>query len=273
MEGTLLLVEDHPYVARTAKRVLSRYAPVTVVRTVQAAIDKIDEWRYWAGILVDLNLHDASDSDDLRDRGGYAVAKYARRRRPAALTTVYTAYKDDELRDKLQQLGVGWLTKSDRHDSLHSWAQRSLAAASGLRLQEQTSRGERLLDEVLRDIITSAVRVYALTPTECRIVTKTVDMFNDMQRMPTTRQVAAQLDMTGGTHKSHVRNIVGKTGADDMAVLVGEMQREAAIEVARRLLQADAEAPQELAEATGVSGVRAYQLGDEEEPKGHSLGD
>src|SRR5690349_8859567 len=84
-EGAFLVVEDDPLVARSLNRFLSRFAPVRVAGTAEAAYRILEEERDLVGAVLDWQLPDGD---------GITVLRRVRAFWPALPTLFLTAFVD-----------------------------------------------------------------------------------------------------------------------------------------------------------------------------------
>lgn len=231
-EGWFLLVENDAQGARTTSRILRRFAPTVVTTTADEAVDKINDWSFWLGILVDLNLHDPDELDTFPDRSGYAVAVHARSRRPEALVTLYSAYSDEETFRRAEARGIETRLKPM---SLTSWAQHATQAATGIALSNAAPHAEPLARSALREAVRRCIDMHRLTPAEGRLLSVQADTFDERHVVLSRREAADTLGIELGTYKAQAAAVLKKTNASSMVELLAWLQRQARIALAERI--------------------------------------
>jgi DNA-binding NarL/FixJ family response regulator len=191
-----LVVEDDAHVARAIERILGRYGAVARAASLARALEHIDAFTGYCGLVLDVKLPDGSGLDALRE---------LRARGCEAPALVMTAHNDRDNINTAQLLGAQFLWKPWSNENLRTFVDRAL--------DWRAARSD------LRACLAELVERHALSARESEVVRLvTVGWPVDA--------LAGMMDVTENTVKTTVRRLLQKTNAKSVAELARGLHRQ-----------------------------------------------
>ena len=200
----LLLVEDDAHIAKAFEILVRELVDVVHAPTLAAATQTLGTAR-WAGLVIDILLPDGSGLDALA---------YAREHGYRGPALVYTAYYDPDEINRAYALGAKYLVKPGTADDLREFVIRALRRRRPAPLDAWMKR-------------------YKLTRTELGILQAAVDGRS-------RAQIVAERGNAPATTKTHIHNLLHKTGDSSLVAAAARLLREARGRPLTRLPKADA---------------------------------
>jgi len=189
----LLLLDGDPAQRRQVGRVIERvHSHVLTAASVARARALIDDERVWAGFIVAHRLPGARGVDFLAE---------VRERFPSVPLALITAEPSHELAGRCVLLNAAYLLAPIRPEVVRTIARRAARAAAGLRWPT----------------FEAFVRRAGLSDRERAVAERSL-----VERM-TKSEIAAALDLSRHTVKTHVRNVLTKAHAESMDTLRGQI--------------------------------------------------
>ena len=191
MRPRLLLVEDNALVARAFEMLIDAYGDVEIASSAAAASEALAT-KSWTAIILDIRLPDGSGLDVLEN------ARRAGCRSPAL---IYSGNHQPSELNRAFALDAEYLVKPATPNALVSFVAKAL---------EQPA--------LRRWVETWAAR-YELTPTETAVLFSAAEG-------KTRAEIDAEHETAPSTTKSHVHNLLAKTGDTSLLAAVTRMLRE-----------------------------------------------
>jgi DNA-binding NarL/FixJ family response regulator len=193
----VLVVEDEQLLASGMRRALLRTQEVEIVSTVAAALEQLLPPHEWSAIIVDVGLPDGD---------GLEVVRAARAAFPLLPILVLTGRHDHRTINEAHRLRASFRCKPVDATELMEFVRESQALT---RIPEE---------ELTRAVDRSALEC-KLTPTEARLVRAALSQLS-------RDELVSRLGVTENTLKTHVKNVLKKTGHDSMHSLCLSLLRD-----------------------------------------------
>lgn len=191
MRPRLLIVEDNALVASAFKLLIEAYGDVDVVGTAAEANEAFARGP-WTAAILDIRLPDGSGLDVLEHarHAGYRAPAliYSGNHQPSELNRAFALDAEYLVKPATPNALVSFVSKAVEQRSLRGWAE---------------SWGGR----------------YALTPAEMSILHAAAEG-------KSRAQIDAELGVAPATVKSHIHNLLAKTGDTSLLAAVTRMLRE-----------------------------------------------
>jgi DNA-binding NarL/FixJ family response regulator len=185
----VLIVESHPLHRLGLKAILEEQADIEIAGVAVSGEE---------GVLIHQRLEPDVTLYGLRipDLCGVDAVKAIRADSPKAQIIILADHTgDNEIKRSLENGACGYVMKDAPAEELLK-AIRAVAA------------GKRFVSSEVAEILTEHVGDEALTPAEVRVLKMITDGKSN-------KEIAASLDITDNTVKTHLKNIFGKLGVDD----------------------------------------------------------
>lgn len=191
MKPRLLLVEDNELVARAFKMLIDSYGDVEIAASAAAASEALAT-QSWSAVILDIRLPDGSGLD---------VLEHARRAGCRSPALIYSGNHQPSELNRAFELGAEYLVKPATPNALLSFVTKALDRPS------------------LRRWVDDWAARYELTPTETTILQAAAEG-------KTRTEIDATHDAAPATTKSHVHNLLTKTGDASLLAAVTRLLRE-----------------------------------------------
>ena len=185
----VLIVESHPLHRLGLKAILEEQADIEIAGVAVSGEE---------GVLIHQRLEPDVTLYGLRipDLCGVDAVKAIRADSPKAQIIILADHTgDNEIKRSLENGACGYVMKDAPAEEL-------------LKAIRAVATGKRFVSPEVAEILTEHVGDEALTPAEVRVLKMITDGKSN-------NEIAASLDITDNTVKTHLKNIFGKLGVDD----------------------------------------------------------
>ena len=185
----VLIVESHPLHRLGLKAILEEQADIEIAVVAVSGEE---------GVLIHQRLEPDVTLYGLRipDLCGVDAVKAIRADSPKAQIIILADHTgDNEIKRSLENGACGYVLKDAPAEEL-------------LKAIRAVATGKRFVSSEVAEILTEHVGDEALTPAEVRVLKMITDGKSN-------KEIAARLDITDNTVKTHLKNIFGKLGVDD----------------------------------------------------------
>ncbi|HZH35187.1 MAG TPA: response regulator transcription factor, partial [Pyrinomonadaceae bacterium] len=185
----VLIVESHPLHRLGLKAILEEQADIEIAGVAVSGEE---------GVLIHQRLEPDVTLYGLRipDLCGVDAVKAIRADSPKAQIIILADHTgDNEIKRSLENGACGYVMKDAPAEEL-------------LKAIRAVATGKRFVSSEVAEILTEHVGDEVLTPAELRVLKMITDGKSN-------KEIAASLDITDNTVKTHLKNIFGKLGVDD----------------------------------------------------------
>jgi DNA-binding NarL/FixJ family response regulator len=198
----VILADDHQLFIEGVKTVLEEIQDLEIIATVNNGADLMDRMKISDPALVVLDLN-------MPKLDGLKCLQEIKRTKPQTKVLVLTNYSQPELMNEVKQLGAnGFMVKNSSASELKDAVRRIL---SGMKLFEEVQKSP-VLDEGSY-FFDDFLKKFKLTRRE-------VDIIKLVCRELSSKQIAAELNLSEFTVSTHRKNIQRKLNIKNVAGLV-----------------------------------------------------